>query len=283
MLPSHFTPSTNGSLPKITIVGAAGFIGSNLSKFFKKLGYEVAEIYKNYQILPQENYGIVFYCAGVSIDFQGRIFDTLDAHVMQLRDWLERAQFDKFIYISSTRMYIGQEDTSENRDFFIMDKNDIYNQTKMMGELACLFSKRPVIVLRVSNVVGYDEISPYFLWNVFRQAKQNKNIKIQESKLSVRDYLYLDDLLSIAYKITTHSIEGIYNVASSINTSHLSLENIINKQHPCKWSYGEKTIALPVICTKKIEKDLAFQFSNPSNFIDKLFNQYMIGRYNDEK
>jgi len=267
----------------VTIIGASGFLGSSLVSFFKNKNYSVIEIGRNTVVDSSINYGVIFYCAGVSIDFQTRIFDTIDAHVMRLRKWLENATFDKFVYISSTRTYIGQEDTSEDRELFIINKNDIYNQTKMMGELVCSSSKRSIVILRLSNVVGYDENSPYFLWSVFRQAKQNQNINIQESNVSIRDYLYLDDFLSIAHRISIQFIEGIYNVASSINMNHSRLETIITKQSPYKWAYGQKVITHPIISNEKIKKDLSFQFSNPYDFIDKLFNQYMTGKANNDK
>jgi len=266
----------------VTVIGAFGFLGSNIVSFFKKKNYFVIEINKDTAFDLTINYGIIFYCAGVAVDFQSRVFDTIDAHVMQLRVWLEKIKFDKFIYMSSARMYMGQEDSSEDKDLYIINKNDIYNQTKMMGELVCLSSKRPVVILRVSNVVGYDENSPYFLWSIFREAKLKQNITVQESSISVRDYVLLADFLFLLQKITVCSIEGIYNVASSVNINHLKLASIVNKHCVCKWTYGEKTVTYPIICNEKIKKDLFFHFSDPHEFIDNLFHQYTIGRENND-
>ncbi len=64
---------------------------------------------------------------------------------------------------------------------------------------------------------------------------------------------------------------------------HLSLETIITRQHPSTWSYGNKTITHPIISNKKIKNDLSFQFSNPNDFIDNLFNQYITGKANNDK
>lgn len=265
----------------ITIVGSQGFIGRKLSLFFKKNNYSVIEIDRNTKLDSNINYGTVFYCAGICVDFQKRIFDTVDAHIVGLRNWLEKCIFDKFVYISSTRIYVGQQSTCENTDFFVTHKNDIYCHTKLMGELACLSSERSTIILRLSNIIGYDEKSPYFLWSVFRQAKNSKAVILEETLNSHRDYLSVDDFLLIADRISSQNMQGIYNVASSINTNHSTLEDIINDKFNCSWSYGQKSITHPKISNYKIISECGLQLSDPHVFINNLFNQYLAGDNSD--
>ncbi len=274
---SHFTLSTNESLPKITIVGAAGFIGSNLSNFFKNLGYEVVEIYKSYQILPKKNYGVVLYCAGVTAGFRERPFDVINAHITNLVNWLTLANFDKLIYFSSARIYMGNKLGLEGVEDFIINRNDTYNQSKILGESICQFSKKNTAILRLSHVIGYDPGSPYFFWNVIRQFCSNSpNVSIDESPQSKRDYIFLEDLFCVIKKIIKLDKTGVYNVSSGIDIKNIELVSIINEIiGPKEVFFGKNESNFPSIENKKIVQELGVSVLDPKKVITMMCEKYI--------
>ncbi len=280
MLPSYFSLFSE---QQITVVGAAGFIGSNLSNFFKKLGFKVVDIYKGYQILPQENYGIVLYCAGVTAGFRERPFDVINAHVTNLVNWLTFSDFDKLIYFSSARIYMGNKLGLESVEDFIINRNDTYNQTKILGESICQFSKKNTAILRLSHVIGYDPNSPYFFWNVIRQFCSNSpNVSIDESPQSKRDYIFLEDIFDIIRQIIKLDKTGIYNVSSGIDVKNIELVSIVNEViGPKEVFFGKKKLDFPSIENKKIVKDLMISVLDPKKVIQMMCEQYIENKTSD--
>ncbi len=263
-------------LPKITIVGATGFIGSNLSKYFKNLGYEVKDIFKGDQILREENYGVVLYCAGVTHGFRERPLDVINAHVNHLIDWLDLAHFDKLIYFSSARIYMNNTSSLETVEDFIVNRNDSYNLTKILGESICQSSKKNTLVLRISHVIGYDPTSPSFFWNVLRQYCIDSNtVTIEEAPECKRDYIYVEDLLIIIKKLITIEKIGIYNVSSGISIENRELVSLLNEFMMSKVVIFEgKKVNFPPIENKKIVKELGTHFLETKKLIKMMCNQY---------
>ena len=94
---------------KFTILGANGFIGSNLVKFLKTKNCEIFT--PNISEITSENLGHVIYCIGITSDFRERPFDTVNSHVSLLNDFLKNHNFESFLYLSSTRVYMNSLST----------------------------------------------------------------------------------------------------------------------------------------------------------------------------
>ena len=103
-------------MKKVTIIGSKGFIGSNLSKYFKNLGVKVQSV-NNLKNLKKNKFENIFYCIGVTGDFIKRPYDTVEAHISLLNKIIHKVKFKKLIYLSSTRIYQQAKTTVEDSDF----------------------------------------------------------------------------------------------------------------------------------------------------------------------
>ena len=63
-----------------TILGATGFVGRRLQGKLTAEGWDVFAPDKGDKSLFGRDMGVVFYCAGLTADFDRRPFDTVEAH-----------------------------------------------------------------------------------------------------------------------------------------------------------------------------------------------------------
>src|SRR5687767_2338509 len=155
----------------ITILGASGFIGSLMAKRLQQYKLEFQSVKRN-EVIPAGNLGNVIYCIGVTADFRSKPFETVDAHVCTLLDLVRRHEFDSLLYLSSTRLYEGNDSTDEQEALRVRPQsaNDLYNLSKMMGESITLNCGRTGRVARIANVYGADFPSENFLRSLFRRS-----------------------------------------------------------------------------------------------------------------
>ena len=158
----------------ITILGASGFIGSQLARKLAAGGANYRAIGRNDPI-PNENLGHVIYCIGVTADFRTRPLDTVEAHVCALIELIRGHQFESLLYLSSTRVYAGDDSSNEEKPLHVSPPNapDLYNISKVMGESIVLNCAPNARVARLSNVYGPDFDSDNFLPSIVRDASGN--------------------------------------------------------------------------------------------------------------
>lgn len=208
---------------KFTVLGASGFIGGHLSHHLTSKGFQVATPRRGDPSLFDEPLGHVIYAIGLTADFRNRPLETVQAHVCVLRELLEKAQFDSMLYLSSTRVYAGMSETSEDSELRVapLRAEDLYNMSKLMGESLALHSRRTgVRVARLSNVIG-DEGMPAenFLPDIVTQALRGK-VSLRSSPASEKDYIDIEDVVELLPAIALHGQRSIYNVASGHNLAH---------------------------------------------------------------
>src|ERR1700754_4568436 len=91
-----------------TVVGAAGFVGARLTSRLRAGGWDVSAPAKGDPELLGRDLGTVFYCAGLTADYDARPFDTVEAHASLVSELLRADRFQRLVYCSSTRLYDGQ-------------------------------------------------------------------------------------------------------------------------------------------------------------------------------
>nr|WP_295784522.1 NAD(P)-dependent oxidoreductase [Rhodoferax sp.] len=210
-------------MTRFTIFGASGSIGSRLVTTLKASGHDVLAPARGDPAVLTQVLGHVIYAIGVTADFRSRALDTVEAHVCALVPLLRSAQFDSFLYLSSTRVYGGQQLGAEDVALALNphDPSDLYNLSKLMGESMCLTSGRSgVRVARLSNVVGADDPdSSNFLPSLLRDACAG-HIALRTDLASAKDYIHIDDVLHLLPRIATHGQRSMYNVASGQQVTH---------------------------------------------------------------
>lgn len=272
-------------MTKFTVLGSSGFIGSQLVHWLESraLPYWAP---KRGEDLLNKPLGHVVYCIGLTADFRQRPYDTVRAHVCHLLNILEKAEFDSFLYLSTTRLYKGMQNASEDSTLQVnpLLPDDLYNVSKIMGESVCLTSDRPnVKVVRLANVYGKDFSSANFLFSVIRNAVDTCHVVLQTTMNSEKDYVSIEDVIELLPDIARFGRYQLYNVASGVNTTNGALMNAIQQATGCTVEVKDEaeTVTFPTISIKRAQDE--FDFS-PKLVLDSLgdlitqYRQEAVGR-----
>jgi nucleoside-diphosphate-sugar epimerase len=264
---------------KITILGSSGFIGSHLRQALTNQGYECAMPARDAHLTAGQNLGHVLYCIGVTADFRTRRFDTVRGHVTMLMDILEHARFDSLLYFSSTRVYSKALHGSENLPLSA-DPNcaeDLYNVSKLMGETLCLSDPRETVrVVRLSNVYGLDPRGDNFLTSIIRAAVREHAVDLETSLDSSKDYVSIEDVISVVPRIATAGRQRLYNVAAGTNLRHEDLVKALTAQTHCAVNVraNAKKTCFPRISIERIQHEFAFAPRSLLHDMKDLVKQY---------
>lgn len=265
----------------ITILGASGFIGSQLARKLSGDGADYRAIGRTDSI-PDENLGHVIYCIGVTADFRRRPLDTVEAHVCALVELLRRHQFDSLLYLSSTRVYAGDDSSDEEKPLHVAPRNapDLYNISKAMGESIVLNSGHNARVARVSNVYGPDFTSENFLPSIVRQAVSGEKLVLETAPESAKDYISVDDAVAALIQIATRGRERVYNVASGANVSHRELAEKLRALTGCEIEFaaGAPVAKFPLIDIERMRREFGFAPSSVLDDLPQLVESYKAAR-----
>src|SRR5215217_3316233 len=262
----------------ITVLGASGFIGSNLVKRLEELGIPF-NAHGREQAISSGTGGDVIYCIGLTSDFRSRPFDTVRAHVCKLLDVLQGWEFDSLLYLSSTRLYRTDMPEAREEDpfqFNSLNPSDLYNISKAMGESVSLTCGKKTRVVRLSNVYGNDFTSENFLPSVIKDAVLKKRVILQTSADSTKDYVNIRDVVDGLINIATKGEHKIYNLASGVNVPNQQLMDRISLLTNCRVEFDQKapTINFPPINIDRMLTEFDFRPSNVLADITTLVESY---------
>ncbi len=257
-----------------TVFGGRGFIGSEIVKQLNLLGHNVFVPERDDESIYHKDLGTVIYCAGHG-DCKNAPFVVLEANVTLLSSLLQRASFERLLYMSSTRVYMNQEASFESADLTVCvdDNRRLFNLAKLTAEEMCLKSGRSTCIVRPSNVYGLALNSPLFLPSVTRDAIKNGEVNMYVDPSYEKDYVSVLDVAEIIVKISTRmKFEGeIYNVASGINVSAKQIADVLHTETSCKvnWHHCNNEEIFSIVSTSKIQKEFGF---TARNVLDDLKN-----------
>ena len=256
----------------ITVLGATGYIGSNVLKKLIRANEEVYAPGKG-ENLAQKNLGHIIYCIGMTANFRTKPFETVESHVCVLNTILKECQFESLTYLSSTRVYINSSKSvaEENDEILInpLHADDLYTLTKLTGECLCLSSGRNVKIIRLSNIFGKDFKSDNFLTGIIRKIQDKGHFTLLLSLSSSKDYLFIEDAVNLVIDIALKGKEKVYNAASGRNVSNEEILNAIKKHVQFSYTVAEnaKDITFPRISINKISAEFDF---DPENILDHI-------------
>lgn len=267
-----------------TVLGASGFVGSHLVEHFKKEGIDYYAPTKDDQksfSFVERPLGHVIYCIGLTADFRQHPLETAEAHVSLLVQYLKKTEFDSFLYLSSTRIYEGSDQTDELATLTVnpLDPNHIFNLTKLAGEACCLSQKRASIrIARLSNVLGNDFKSENFIFSVMREIAKTSHVTLHTTADSAKDYIHIDDVVRLIIHIAERGKDRIYNLASGKNMSNQVLLDKIVKLSGGKVRYADdmKQIRFLPIQTDRIRSEFLFKPKDIEETIEKLYHDFCI-------
>ncbi|MDB5425015.1 MAG: hypothetical protein JWQ29_2431 [Phenylobacterium sp.] len=200
------------------MIGAQGFVGSRLVSRLEAMGQEVYAPAKGDPALFKRDLGTVFYCAGLTADYDLRPFDAVAAHATLVSEVLRADRFERLVYTSSTRLYDGLDEPEVDEDEpLVLDPSDprrVYDLSKALGEnLTVTRSEGRGAVARLANVYDGADGAPGFLSEWLIQARAGREITLASSPHVARDYIHLDDVVEALIAIAAGR-EPIVNVAS---------------------------------------------------------------------
>ncbi|WP_167859269.1 NAD-dependent epimerase/dehydratase family protein [Paenibacillus cymbidii] len=263
---------------RTTVIGAGGFIGRHVVAALA--ADECFAPARNDPALFREPLGHVVYCAGVSSDFRKRPYDTMRAHVGHLADLLERADFESFVYVSSTRVYLGCDNADEQSALRVdlREPDHLFHLSKLAGESLCLHGGRQgVRIARLSNVLGDDYSSGNFVFALIRSAVERGAIALESAPDSAKDYIAVGDVARLLVRIAREGASPIYNVASGINTTAGAVAELIRERTGCSVSVlpGAPTVRFPPIGTGRIAAEFGFRSRPIAGLIHELIDLYV--------
>lgn len=214
-----------------TVLGGGGFIGGALVAALRVSGASCDAPQRDDTELFDRDLGTVFYCVGLTGDFRDRPFATAEAHVTLLARILERASFDRLVYLSSVRVYDrgAAADEAASLGFDPSDPADLYTLSKALGENLCLTaSGGRARVARLSNVYGDSPMATGFLPDLLRRLTETTRLAIEGETGTVRDYVHIDDAVRGLIAFSREDNAGLINIASGENISNGEVVEMLN-------------------------------------------------------
>ncbi|HET6970953.1 MAG TPA: NAD(P)-dependent oxidoreductase [Phenylobacterium sp.] len=214
-----------------TVVGAAGFVGSRLAARLAAEGWEVFTPAKGDPDLLARDLGVVFYCAGLTADYDRRPFDTVQAHASLVSELIRADRFERLVYCSSTRLYDGQpKATAHEAEALVFDPADprrVYDLSKALGEnLTLARTGRRGAVARLSNVFDWTDGAPGFLSEWLIAARGGRDLVLESSPNIARDYIHLDDTVDALIAIAASAQAEVFNVAAGRLTTNADIARV---------------------------------------------------------
>jgi nucleoside-diphosphate-sugar epimerase len=246
------------------VLGASGVIGRHLVAQLRAAGETVFTPERGETAIYEKPLGHVIYAIGLTADFRQRPFDTVQAHVSLLAEVLQRADFESLLYLSSTRVYARASEGREDAWLPVQsqDPSDLYNLSKLMGESLCLHGgRKDVRIARLSNVVGGEDAdSDNFVPSLVRAARAGR-IVLRTAPDSAKDYIHIDDVVTLLQRIATRGRERLYNVASGVQTTHAQWMERLAERTGCVLEVvpGAPLVSFASIDISRIRTEFGFE------------------------
>ena len=251
---------------KYTIFGHTGFLGQNIVGYLKKNNLNFFLPQKN-RFIFSKNLNNIIYCIGVDNVFDDPL-DSIEANLKILSKIITKNKFESLLFVSTTRLYLNSNKTSENDLININPnlKNYFFNSLKLAAENFCLSQKnKKVKVVRMSNLYGnHFSKQKYLLPTLLRNSVNKKIIDIYINKKSKKNYLNVDDAIDVIFKVINKGKYRLYNIASDkLYTLDFIAKNI-QKITKCKIRYKNQKFRYdePKINIKIIKKEFNFRPKN---------------------
>ncbi|MDP2593293.1 MAG: GDP-mannose 4,6-dehydratase [bacterium] len=219
---------------RILVTGSGGFIGRHLTAYLSSKDYEVVpfagDVTKKIDIDGEID--AVYHLAAKT--FIGYCTlnpkETMDVNFGGVLKGLEcaREKKAKFIFASAAAVYgANNEGLSED---FPAKPNNVYGLSKYLAEQLCEFYAKyleiPCVVLRLFNVYGAGQRGEFLLPTLVQNIQKGQTIELRSPK-SVRDFIYIDDVLSAFELCVEKNFEAKFNLFNIGSGKGYSVEEVV--------------------------------------------------------
>jgi UDP-glucose 4-epimerase len=244
----------------ILLFGGNGFIGFQLSKKFKKRGYQVVSVddlsspsfsksrpdfvvnihnAKDIRdIISKVKPNVVsLHAAKMNHHTPTEILKTNIVATQNIIDFSFKSNIDYFMFSSSAAVY-NKTKKAVTEKSNTSSPSSIYGISKKTGEeLLSLYADRyniPSLCMRYSNVYGPTQhhsnggVLSKFIDNI----NKKKPLIIHQNGKQIRDFIYIDDVVEANVKALENKISGIVNISTGKGTSINKLVQLFNKSIP---------------------------------------------------
>ncbi len=129
---------------------------------------------------------------------------------------------DKFIFFSSAAVY--KPSNKKHKETSKLLPMEVYGSTKLEAEEKirryCPKKNIKYTILRLFNVYGPNDSTPHFIPSILKRINKSNTVKAGNLE-TIRDYIYIDDLISVLLKIIREGEinNEIYNVGTGKGTT----------------------------------------------------------------
>lgn len=240
-------------MTRYTVFGGRGFVGSHLVNRLGMRGDDVFVPTRDWEPTPDQpggTLGTVIYAIGVTADFRRDPLSAVEAHVSKLARILEHGKFDRFVYLSSARIYRdGPTDESTPISADPRELEHLYDLSKLLGESTVLNATVNGAVVRLSNVFGADWASENMITAVLRDAVLERHVTLRSDPDSEKDFVGVEDVTRAILDVADRGEERIYNVASGSNTRFATILDAITQELGATWdvaTHAPLSVATPI-------------------------------------
>lgn len=255
-----------------TVLGSRGFIGSRVLATLEAQGHDCYAPLRGDEAVFSNPLGHVFYCIGLTNDYKDRPFDTVEAHSSFISRLLASGNFERLVYLSSTRLYDGLKTAAESADLVLNPANPrhLYDFSKGLGENLCLTaSGGRACVARLSSVYDDGPDASGFMPDLLRRLKKERTFALGSASGIVRDYVHIDDVVNGLIRLLDSTETGIVNIASGENVSNQEIVDALNKEGCAITLQRQSPLEAPALCDVSKLKALGV---SPVNLRDYLKN-----------
>lgn len=249
---------------RYTVLGSTGFIGRHLVMHLQSLGHDVLTPARDVEGLTGQDLGHVIYAIGMTGNFRQQPAETIDAHVTTLQRLMRGAVFESWLYLSSTRIYGGLDtEVAADEDCALTvtpEADRLYDLSKLLGEAYCLAQDNPAVrIVRLSNVYGAEQSTHTFLGAVMHDLAATGSAEIGEDPQSAKDYVSIDDVVTMLPLIAAKGKQRIYNLAAGRNTTHAEIANLLKQAgYTVDFRPGGAKRVFPQIATARLKAEFGY-------------------------